>query len=119
VARPRLKLDEAAIGDLAYIGCSTNEIALIVGCDDQTLHNRFSKLLAKKRAERRRDLRQLQLEAARSKNPAMLIWLGKQELDQVETKPAPEQSNLFLDAMDLASSQHDRADGGTPGPGPQ
>ncbi len=38
-----MNIDEEAIADLAFSGCRTNEIALIVGCDNHTLHRRFAK----------------------------------------------------------------------------
>src|SRR5271157_516441 len=103
MGRPQKSIDEEAVAELALAGCSTSEIALIVGCDDQTLHRRFAKVIAKKRAERRKWLRDQQNAAANKGNPAMLIWLGKQELDQVDKKPPPERSSTYIDAMDVAS----------------
>lgn len=84
MARPKLVIDEAKIEALALAGASTNEIALILDVDDQTLHNRFSKFIEKKRAERRVQLREWQAKAAQEGNPAMLIWLGKNQLGQVD-----------------------------------
>lgn len=116
MSRPKQIIKEEDVSKLALDGCSTSEIALIVGCNDRTLLNRFSKLLAKKRAERRQWLREQQNEAAKKGNPTILIWLGKQELDQVDKRPPPEQSSAYLDAMDFASAEHDRANPFTPGP---
>jgi DNA invertase Pin-like site-specific DNA recombinase len=47
MGRPQKNIDEEAVAELAFAGCSTNEIALIVGCDDQTLHRRLAKVIAK------------------------------------------------------------------------
>ena len=48
MGRPQKNIDEEAVAELAFADCSTNEIAPIVGCDDQTLHRRFAKVIAKK-----------------------------------------------------------------------
>ncbi len=34
MGRLQKNIDEEAVAELAFAGCSTNEIALIVGCDD-------------------------------------------------------------------------------------
>jgi len=82
MARPKKVIDEELVAQLAFDGASNREIAAIVGCDDKTIANRFSALAAKKRAERRVQLRKAQTSAALAGNGTMLVWLGKQELDQ-------------------------------------
>lgn len=95
MARPKIKFDEDRIGDLAYRGASNREIAALVGCDDKTLGNRFSALLTKKRAERRTEIREWQTREAKAGNTALLIWLGKVELDQTE-KPTPQKTEVTV-----------------------
>lgn len=85
-------LDEDRVAELAYEGASNREIGDILGCDHKTVESRFSPLLRKKRAERRMKLRKAQFDAAVGGNATMLVWLGKQELDQtdkVEQRTAP------------------------------
>lgn len=86
MGRPLLDIDEKLVADLAFQGASNREIAAIVGCDDKTIANRFSALLTKRRAQRRLWIRSLQNQAAQEKQPTMLVWLGKNELDQTDRK---------------------------------
>ena len=84
MARPKKQLDEGKIANLAFEGANNNQIATLVGCDEGTIRGRFSDLVAKKRAERKLELRKFQWKAASQGNVTMLIWLGKQELDQAD-----------------------------------
>ena len=83
------KIDEACVAELAFYGLSNRNIAVLAGVDDKTIANRFSALLAKKRAERRLAIRERQweiLHGAAGPGPAatMAIWLGKNELGQTD-----------------------------------
>lgn len=69
---------------MAFNGCKNSEIANILGCDDETLKNNYSLILDKKRAERREALRAKQTERALKGDIPMLIFLGKNELDQTD-----------------------------------
>ena len=89
--RPK-PLPEDQVGQMALEGASNREIAAILGVDDKTIANRFSALLNKKRAERRTNIRRKQYEMAVRGNVSMLIWLGKQELEQREPKQEHEHS---------------------------
>ena len=82
--RPPIKLDEERIGRLAFSGCKNSEIAHVVGCDDQTLTNNYSLILDKKRAERKAALRSKQTERALKGDIPMLIFLGKNDLEQTD-----------------------------------
>lgn len=74
--------------ELALAGCQNNTIASIMEFDKCLIDQRkdIKKLLTKKRAERKYNLRIDQNKAASSGNPALLIFLGKNELDQRDTK---------------------------------
>lgn len=87
--RPKLDLDPVLIQELAGIGCTMIEIASICHCSVDTLENNFSDAVKKGRQEIRESLRRRQLDVALNgsrkgehANPTMLIWLGKQMLDQ-------------------------------------
>ena len=83
--RPRLSLDEERIGQMAFDGCKNSEIAHCLGCDDETLKNNYSPILDKKRAERKAAFRTKQTERAlKDGEIAMLIFLGKNELEQTD-----------------------------------
>lgn len=82
VGRPRLDIDRELIHDLAGIGCTTAEMAVICGCSRDTLERNFAAEIEKGRENVKMRLRRRQLEVAMKGNPALLIWLGKQMLDQ-------------------------------------
>jgi hypothetical protein len=77
---------------MAFDGASNREIGAVLDMDDKTVANKFSAFLTKKRAERRIALKKKQVDMALRGNVPMLIWLGKQELDQHEPKQAVEHS---------------------------
>jgi hypothetical protein len=81
MAKP-LPIDPKLVQDLAAIGCKTTEIAKIVGCSVDTLDRRYAEEMDKGRNNLRASLRRWQLESAKKGNVAMLIWLGKQILQQ-------------------------------------
>lgn len=84
MARPLTPIDEEKVAELAYRGARNSEIAFVLGVDDETISARFSRLLNKKRAERRLALRDAQTSKAMMGDATMLIWLGKNELDQTD-----------------------------------
>jgi len=72
--------------ELAIIGCSLREIAVIEGVSLSTVQRRFSEIIEAGVAERRRGLRKKQLARALEGSDTMLIWLGKQDLGQRDHK---------------------------------
>lgn len=113
MGRPKLALDARAVEEMAGKGASNREIADILGCDDKTIANRFSAILRKKRAERRITIREAQFKAAREGNSALLIWLGKQELDQRD-QPIPSAAPGSAAPRIVTPDYDDRSQ--TPGP---
>ncbi len=90
--RPHRSLDEERIGQMAFDGCKNSEIAHVLGCDDATLKKNYSRILNKKRAERKAALRNVQTISALAGDIPMMIWLGKNELEQTD-KHAGESSD--------------------------
>ena len=107
---PRKFTDEEVkrISDLAFQGCRNRTIARIVGCDDGTLKKYFSELMDRRRAEYKADLREKQNKLA-DKNPAMAIFLGKNELGQADKQE--HQHGVSKELSDLLRV----IDGGTKG----
>jgi hypothetical protein len=68
--------------NLASIGCSDTVIGDFIGLSADTVKRRFAENLTKGRAERKIKLHQAQTDKALSGDSTMLIWLGKQDLDQ-------------------------------------
>lgn len=84
MARPRKKIDAEQVKKLAAIQCSYAEMASIVGCNESTLTRRFAQAIKEGRDHGKTSLKRKQYEVAMSGNVTMLIWLGKQHLDQKE-----------------------------------
>ena len=87
VGRPKRKFTEAQVrrmGELAFAGCQNNTIATIMDIPKETLVVNFGHLLTKKRCERKLKLRREQNKATKAGVPSMLIWMGKQTLEQVD-----------------------------------
>ena len=89
------KLDHDLIFKLASIHCTYAEIAEIVATSVTTLEKRFKNLIEKGRAEGKRSLRRAQMEKAIQGDVRMLIWMGKQYLDQKDS-PTDEENTAPL-----------------------
>tara|TARA_R110000868_G_scaffold142286_2_gene359502 strand:+ start:933 stop:1244 length:312 start_codon:yes stop_codon:yes gene_type:complete len=96
VQKKSYKLDHDLIFKLATIHCTYAEIAGIIGTSTTTLEKRFKHLIEKGRSEGKKSLRRKQMEVALEKGDVrMLIWLGKQYLDQKDT-PTDEENTQPL-----------------------
>lgn len=84
--RPRTKLDERMLEELASINCSYDEMALVLGCSVRTLHDNFRTPIEKGRAQGKSSLKRMQFKLAMDGNATMLIWLGKIWLGQRERR---------------------------------
>jgi hypothetical protein len=84
MGRPLIDIDPIEVEKLAQLGCRTNEIADYFDCSKDVIERRFAAQLAKGRSDLRMSLRRWQIQAAKGGNIAMMIWLGKQMLGQVD-----------------------------------
>lgn len=77
-------IDPEDVVKLASYQCTNKDIAAFFNVTVAVLEYQFSEELARGRSQGRVALRQLQWQAARKGSPAMLIWLGKQDLGQTD-----------------------------------
>lgn len=77
-------IDELQVELLAQRFWKITEIAAFFNVDEGTIRKRFPNLLTKGREVGKGKLRDLQFAAAMNGNSTMLIWLGKQYLNQKE-----------------------------------
>lgn len=93
--RPKAEIDWIEVGKLLEAGCNGAQCASYFGVDAETLYNRcktdlkigFTEYLRQKRAKGDALILAKQFEAAlKDKDRGMLIWLGKQRLDQKDTR---------------------------------
>jgi hypothetical protein len=89
------KLDRDLIFKLATLHCTYKEIAEVAGTSVTTLEKRYSGIIEKGRSEGKRSLRRAQMEKALQGDVRMLIWMGKQYLDQKDT-PTDEENTAPL-----------------------
>ena len=78
--------DPDKIQMLASFGCSITEIAKYFRIDESTVRKNYKDELETGRESLKVKIRQLQLKFAERGNTALLIWLGKQFLDQSEPR---------------------------------
>lgn len=96
MGRPRRKFDLEKVTVMASIGASPYEMASYFDCSTRVIQQRmtedeedpvkgdFLRAYKKGFGEVKRSLRRCQIETALNGNPALLIWLGKNLLDQTD-----------------------------------
>jgi hypothetical protein len=84
MARPRKKIDVEQLKKMAGIGLGVKEIAALMDCSEDTIQRRFSHHIESGRERRNGKLRMKQYELAMAGNATMLVWLGKQYLEQAD-----------------------------------
>ena len=94
--RPRLILDREQIARMASIQCSVKEIATVMGCSEKTIYDNYGDSVAQGRAMGKVSLRRKQWDVANEGNPTMLVWLGKNWLDQTDAKQTDADDNKPL-----------------------
>ena len=112
--RPKKKLDFKAIDNLCAIQCTGEEVAAFLDIDYDTLNNGikriknigFSEYFALKSGKGKVSLRRKQYQLAMSGDKTMLIWLGKQYLDQAE-KHETKNTNYNKNYEDLPDEEID------------
>lgn len=79
------EVDPQVVWKLASLMCTYEEIADVIGLDVNTVSKHFGDLIDKGRSVGRKALRRAQFDkAVMDKDPRLLVWLGKQYLDQSE-----------------------------------
>lgn len=112
--RPSLDFDLAEVEKLGMLGATAAEMAAWFGCGARTIERRMGKLEGDFRRAYDRgfgrlkiSLRRQQIEAAKGGNTAMLIWLGKQLLDQSDKREIKEEATVTQKTARLALTPED------------
>ena len=124
-SRPMIEIDWDKVDEMLAIGCIGTEIADALGICSDTLYDRtvkekgvstFSAYSSKIRANTfLKDLREAQHGLVKDKNPAMCIWLGKQNLSQKEPEPVLSEQNKSA-LVEYLETQKKKAADATPRP---
>lgn len=77
----RIDLDPNQVKELAALGCKITEMMAFFGVSRDTVYKYRDEIEAGK-AELKMSLRRAQIKTALNGNATMLVWLGKQLLDQ-------------------------------------
>jgi hypothetical protein len=93
MARPKKPVDEVLLKKLASIFCTTEQMAHMLNVSKDTLERRYAATIKEARSTGKMSLLRKQFEVAMAGNVGMLIWMGKQHLEQ-------------SDRMDQTSTEH-------------
>lgn len=96
IGRPKIEIDAKEVEKLASFGCPNVEIATLLGCSENTIRRRFGEETAKGRASLKKSLRRKQVEVALSGNATMLIWTGKNLLDQSDKQEVDQSGKVEI-----------------------
>lgn len=117
-----VELNWEQIKAMCQILCTNEEIARVMGCDADTLCNQakrkfgmtFQEFSKKHRTEGKASLRRAQYKAAvEDKNPTMLVWMGKQHLEQTDKSDKTITINPPVIKRDIPTQIEDKSDENT------
>lgn len=102
--RPKKQIDKEQFEKLCGLQCTLDELCCYFDCNTDTLEKwckktykmNFSEVFKKKRGNGKISLRRKQFEVAMSGNPTMLIWLGRNMLNQTNDTQILEIKNKEL-----------------------
>jgi len=118
MGRPKKILTEEQIRiveRLAEIGCTQEEISYILDIEPNTLRARFKDqpevftAYQKGLAKLKKRIRELQLKAAERGSAAILIWLGKQYLGQVDKQEVYQTSDSQVKLVEVVLTDESKA----------
>ena len=92
-------IDTAEVEKLSSFGCTTREIADFFGCPENVISGRYKEFTTKGRTALKKRLRMAQIKAALGGNVVMMIWLGKQYLEQTDKN----EMELSVDTAEIAT----------------
>lgn len=114
--RPTMEFDIAEVEKLGMLGATAPEIAAWFNCAVRTVERRmamrdgeFRRAYEKGFGRLKISLRRQQIEIAKGGSVAMLIWLGKQMLDQADKRELVQEATITERVAPLALSPEDEA----------
>ncbi len=92
---------EKQVEKLSSFGLTNKEIAEALGYDENTLKRHYDLQLVSGRGNLKTRLKRKQISVAMGGNVSMLIWLGKQYLDQSDTMKESGEVKIILEKKEL------------------
>lgn len=105
--RPKKQVDAEKVYKAASYGCTYKEIGDILGVSSDTIKRRFRKEVELGKAHLKQRLRKAQISLALEGNATMLIWLGKNMLNQSDNGTFEEDELLDDVEFDLDDPNED------------
>ena len=112
--RPAMEFDLSEVEKLGTIGATAHEMAAWFNCGLRTIERRMGKVdgdfrrsYEKGFGRLKMSLRRKQIETANAGNVTMLIWLGKQLLDQADKREIVQESTVTEKVAPLALTPED------------
>ena len=107
--RPKLEIDYKLVKKLASIHCTQEEISNVLEISTRTLQRdeEFCRIYKIEISKAKSSLRRYQWSAAEKGNTGMLVWLGKQYLQQREPEQAKQELPELPDFDNLTDEQLD------------
>lgn len=112
VGRNKMPVPPDEVEMMASLGCPDREIAQYFGVSDDAIRRHFAAFLIKGRQQLKTSLRQAQIRLALEGNAVMLIWLGKNILNQNDAGTTSDEVRAlpWTDDIDEATSTDDDDD---------
>ena len=101
MARPKKNINRDEVEKLAMLQCTMSEVASFFDVNVSTISRRFAKEMTKGREKGKMSLRRKQWKLADT-NASMAIFLGKNYLDQKDSKEVD--ANHTFDGSELAKA---------------
>jgi len=103
VGRDKKVIPPEEVQHFAALGCTNREITRWYDINEDTLRYNFKSYLEKGRVELNRSLRRAQIDTALSGNAALLIWLGKNYLQQSDAGMQTDENRVlpWTDSEDI------------------
>jgi len=109
VARPKKYIvDKNELEKLASYGCSVNDCAEFFNCPPNIISKSYSEIYTKGFNSLKKRLRMSQLQLAFKGNATMLIWLGKQYLEQSDRQEIDLSGKLKFEKIEVVVVHKDR-----------
>ena len=105
VGRPRARVEEKILGNLAHIGCTYEECGDVLGISARTLKRNYADIIQANKNKGKASLRKKMFDKAVNKdNTHMQIWLSKNYLgmkDRMVNEQISEPLPLIIEAEDV------------------
>lgn len=116
--RPRVEIDWAEVAGMCLIQCTQDEICAVMGVSEDTLSRRcqeehdctFADYMAQKRKMGHMSLRRRQWKAAEEGDKTMMVWLGKNWLNQTDRSYVQSDNKHTFDAKPLSEMTKEELD---------